>query len=96
MVTALGLLAGLLTTAAWLPQLRRTWRLGRADDVSWAYLVTFGVGIAGWTAYGIASSQVAVVVTNAATLALVLGLMRLKARPRCAVVVVAPVGTPLG
>lgn len=82
MIVALGLLAGLLTTAAWLPQLARTWRSGRADDISWAYLLVFGSGVATWLAYGVVDDQPAVVIANAATLVLVAGLIGLKAWPR--------------
>lgn len=78
MLVLLGLLAGTLTTGAWLPQLLRTWRRRNADDLSIAYLVTFGTGVAGWIAYGAASDQLAVLVTNAVTFALVAGLAGLK------------------
>ena len=76
----LGLLAGTLTTAAWLPQLLRTWRSRHADDVSKAYLLTFGIGVAAWLAYGIASGQLAVILANAVTLVLVASLVWLKLR----------------
>lgn len=84
MIVALGLLSGLLTTAAWLPQLVRTWRRGRADDLSYGYLIAFGTGVFGWFAYGVAADQPAVFVTNALTLSLVASLVVLKARPRTA------------
>ncbi len=81
MIVTLGLLSGLLTTSAWLPQLRRTFHRGTAEDISWAYLLTFGSGVMGWLAYGIADSQPAVTITNAVTLLLVAALVWLKARP---------------
>ena len=43
-LSLLGLLAGALTTGAWLPQLLRTWRRGSAEDISWPYLGVFGAG----------------------------------------------------
>ena len=79
-VATLGLLAGALTTAAWLPQLLRTWRRGSAEDLSWFYLVTFGTGVAGWLAYGLLTRDPAVLVANVVTLALVASLVGLKAR----------------
>lgn len=78
--TALGLVAGALTTGAWLPQLFRTWRLRRAGEISWGYLGVFGTGVAGWLAYGIIVSSIAIVLTNAVTLALLVVLVVLKAR----------------
>ena len=80
MIVAIGLLAGALTTGAWLPQLIKTWRLGRADEVSGAYLFTFGSGIVIWLVYGIIAGQVAVLVANAVTLALVSSLIVMKLR----------------
>ena len=53
MIITLGLLSGLLTTCAWLPQLLRTWRRGRADDISYTYLGIFAAGVLGWLAYGL-------------------------------------------
>ena len=50
MIITLGLLSGLLTTGAWLPQLLRTWRRGRADDISYSYLTVFAAGVLGWLA----------------------------------------------
>jgi MtN3 and saliva related transmembrane protein len=82
MIVLLGMASGILTTGAWLPQLRRTWRRGHADDISYGYLAAFGSGVVGWVVYGAASSQPAVLVTNGVTLALVVALTALKIRPR--------------
>ena len=78
-VATLGLLAGALTTAAWLPQLLRTWRRRSAGDLSWFYLVTFGTGVGGWLAYGLLTGDPAILLTNVVTLALVASLVVLKA-----------------
>ena len=40
----MGLLAGLLTTCCWIPQLRRSWHTRSTRDISWWYLVTLGGG----------------------------------------------------
>ena len=84
MIVTLGLLSGLLTTCAWLPQLLRTWRRGRADDISYAYLAVFAAGVLGWLAYGLLAEQPAVFAANVATLALIAALTALKTRPRLA------------
>jgi MtN3 and saliva related transmembrane protein len=77
-VVLVGLLAGALTTGAWLPQLWQTWRSRSAEDLSWAYLLTIATGFAAWLAYGLLAGDVAVVATNVVTLLLVLGLIGLK------------------
>jgi MtN3 and saliva related transmembrane protein len=81
-IVALGLLSGLLTTGAWLPQLLRTWRRGRADDISYGYLTAFAAGVLGWLAYGLLAAQPAVVVANLVTFTLIAALAVLKTRPR--------------
>ncbi|RKS80616.1 MtN3 and saliva related transmembrane protein [Motilibacter peucedani] len=77
-LSTLGLLAGALTTGAWLPQLARTWRRGSAEDISWPYLAAFGSGVVGWLVYGLLSADTAICVANGVTLALLVGLVLLK------------------
>ncbi len=67
----LGLVAGVLTTAAWLPQIARTWRSRSADDLSWPYLLVFSSGVALWLVYGVLSGDVPVLAANAVTIVLV-------------------------
>ena len=82
MIITLGLLSGLLTTCAWLPQLLRTWRRGRADDISYTYLAIFAAGVLGWLAYGLLAEQPAVFAANVVTFTLIAALALLKTRPR--------------
>ena len=82
MIIALGLMSGLLTTGAWLPQLLRTWRRGHADDISYLYLAVFATGVLGWLAYGLLAGQPAVVIANLVTFTLVAALVLLKTHPR--------------
>jgi len=76
--TTLGLIAGGLTTAAWLPQIARIWHLRRAEELSWGYLVVFGVGVSGWLAYGFMEAALAIILANAVTILLLLSLIVLK------------------
>jgi MtN3 and saliva related transmembrane protein len=52
-VTLIGTLAAVLTTACWLPQVLKTLRLGTADDFAWPYLGMLITGVVAWAAYGI-------------------------------------------
>ena len=81
MIITLGLLSGLLTTCAWLPQLLRTWRRGRADDISYTYLAVFAAGVLGWLAYGLVAEQPAVFAANVVTFTLIVALALLKTHP---------------
>jgi MtN3 and saliva related transmembrane protein len=75
-----GLAAGALTTGAWLPQIYRTWRVRSARDISWAYLLTFGLGVSTWAAYGVLGRDIALILWNAVSLAFVVGLLVIKRR----------------
>jgi MtN3 and saliva related transmembrane protein len=79
-MTLVGVLAGVLTTACWLPQVLRSWRTRSTDDLSWAYLATISAGVALWLVYGVLSAQLPVVLANAATSVALIALIGLKAR----------------
>lgn len=76
----LGLAAGILTTAAWLPQIARTWRSRSARDLSWPYLVVFASGVALWLVYGALTHDFPVLAANAITFVLVGSIVALKSR----------------
>jgi MtN3 and saliva related transmembrane protein len=76
--TLIGLLAGSLTTAAWLPQVARAFRTRSTRDFSWGWFAMFGTGVGIWLLYGFAAGAPAVIITNALTFLLVLGLGLLK------------------
>ncbi len=80
MIEVLGILSGCLTTLSWVPQLLRTRRSGKADDISGMYLLTFGTGVSSWIAYGVLKGDVAVIFANALTLILLLFLVGMKYR----------------
>ena len=80
MSTTVGLLAGLLTTGCWLPQLLRSWRTRSTGDISWTYLAVLTAGVGLWFVYGVMTDAVAVIATNVATVVALLTLATLKAR----------------
>ena len=77
-VTAIGYVAGTLTTISFLPQLIKTWRCKSAKEISWVMLLAFAVGVTLWLLYGIFLRSAPIIVANAATLALVLLILVLK------------------
>jgi MtN3 and saliva related transmembrane protein len=79
-VTVIGLVAGLLTTACWLPQVIRTWSRGESDQLSALYLISFSSGVSCWLAYGLSTGDVPLVLANAISLLLVSSLVVLKVR----------------
>jgi len=79
-VEIIGLVAGCLTTAAFLPQVMRTLRTGSARDFSALMLILFVAGVGLWLAYGLMAGLAAVVTANAATLLLTLPILWIKLR----------------
>lgn len=68
--TALGLLAGTLTTIAFVPQVPKTWRTRSTHDISLGMFAIFVTGVSIWIVYGLIIADIPVILTNVATLAL--------------------------
>lgn len=67
-ITALGLLAGTLTTIAFIPQLLKVWRSKSAKDISLNTLVIFNSGVFLWLIYGIYLQAIPIILANGLTL----------------------------
>ena len=65
-----GYFAAILTTAAFLPQLIKTLRTKKADDVSLLTLIMFLIGVGSWIIYGYAISSFPILMANIITLIL--------------------------
>lgn len=81
-ITALGLVAGTLTTLSFLPQVHKAWTTRRCDDLSMGMLLSFGAGVLLWVIYGLYLRAAPIILANVVTLALVLALIALKTRYR--------------
>jgi len=66
--TWIGLLAALLTTTAFLPQVLKIWRTRSADDISLTPFATFTTGVGLWLLYGRFARDVPLMTANAVTL----------------------------
>jgi MtN3 and saliva related transmembrane protein len=80
MIQWLGLLAGALTTASFIPQVLRTWKRRSGDDLSMTMLITFTTGVVAWLVYGVLSEQWPVIVANGVMLVLAVALLVMKYR----------------
>jgi MtN3 and saliva related transmembrane protein len=69
-VTLLGLLAGALTTVAFVPQVLKTWRTRSTTDISLGMFAILVAGIAAWLLYGALIGDLPLVLANAVTLLL--------------------------
>ena len=65
-----GYIAAVLTTAAFLPQLIKTLKTKKADDVSLVTLIMFIIGVLCWIIYGYQISSIPILLANLITLIL--------------------------
>ena len=77
-----GLVAGLLTTIAFVPQVLKIWRTRSAKDISLRAYVAFSIGVALWLVYGILKQEPPIILWNAVTLVLALAIVAMKLRFR--------------
>ncbi len=69
-VKILGLVAGTLTTIAFVPQVVKTYRSKSSKDLSLGMFTIFCMGTLGWLFYGILINDLPVMAANSITLAL--------------------------
>jgi MtN3 and saliva related transmembrane protein len=84
--TLVGLLAAVCTTASYYPQLKKCWETGRAGDLSLKMFATLATGVALWIVYGVLKDDLVIIVANAVSLVLLIGILyfRLRAPPQAA------------
>lgn len=66
LISAVGILAGLCTTIAFVPQVVKIWKQG-GRDLSYGMLAFYFAGVVLWLTYGIMLSALAIIIANAAT-----------------------------
>ncbi len=79
-IQLLGLVAGSFTTAAFIPQVVKTWKTRSAKDLSLGMFSIFCLGVVLWLVYGLLIMDIPVIVANVVTLLLASFLLFLKLR----------------
>ena len=74
----IGLIAGFLTTIAFVPQVIKSWRLKGVSDLSFIWLIIFNLGVFLWLIYGLLKNDFALIFANSITLCLAGSLLFLK------------------
>lgn len=74
----LGLLAGTLTTLAFVPQVIKIWKSKYTRDISLGMFAIFSVGVLLWLLYGIQIGSMPIVIANGITLGLALTILVFK------------------
>ena len=78
--TLLGIVAGSLTTLAFIPQVVRTWRTRSTHDISLAMFLLFSTGLVLWLIYGALIGSWPIIIANTVTLVLALIIIVFKIR----------------
>jgi MtN3 and saliva related transmembrane protein len=79
-VETLGMVAGTLTTIAFVPQVLKIYRTKSAKDVSYLMFSIFSTGIVFWLIYGILIRSTPIIAANVVTLTLSVIIIVLKIR----------------
>ncbi len=74
----IGLIAASLTTAAFVPQVYKTWKTKSVDELSLTMYLVFFTGIVLWVIYGIFINSLSIILANTITGLLVLLLIYFK------------------
>ena len=80
--TVIGFIAGTLTTVSFVPQVFKTFRTKRCDDLSWSMLLAFATGVFLWFVYGVLLHSAPIMLANLVTLLLLISLVVMKIRYR--------------
>jgi MtN3 and saliva related transmembrane protein len=68
--TFIGAAAAFCTTIANIPQLKKVWETGKADDLSLKMLLLLISGLALWIVYGVLRGDLVIITANAISIAL--------------------------
>ena len=82
LIDSIGLIAGLLTTTAFIPQVWKIYRTKSGKDISARMISLFTTGLVLWLIYGIILRSLPLILSNAVTLVLSVAIIALKIRYR--------------
>lgn len=77
-IEIIGLIAAVLTTAAFVPQVYKTWKTKDVKAISLTMFIAMFVGVTLWLIYGIYKNSLSMLVANSVTASLVLVIIVLK------------------
>lgn len=79
-ITVMGLLAGMCTTAAFLPQVVKIFRTRKTEDISLGMYIILTIGILLWILYGWLNGDVPLMLANGITFILASSILVMKLR----------------
>jgi MtN3 and saliva related transmembrane protein len=78
--TVIGLLAAFCTTVSYVPQLKKCWETGSADDLSLKMFSILAAGIALWIVYGVLQNDLVIIIANSVSFCLLMGILYFRLR----------------
>jgi MtN3 and saliva related transmembrane protein len=78
--TLIGLAAAFCTTVSYVPQLKKCWDTGSADDLSLRMFLTLTIGVTLWAFYGVLKADYVIILANGVSLGLLISILALKLR----------------
>lgn len=78
LIQVIGIVAGICTTIAFLPQVIKTWKSKSAKDLSLGMFSIFCLGVSLWLAYGVLIRDLPIILANGFTLILAGSLLYFK------------------
>jgi MtN3 and saliva related transmembrane protein len=78
--TLIGLIAAVGTTLSYVPQLKKCWETGKADDLSLKMFCILAFGVAMWVVYGVLKKDAVIILANSVSLCLLAGILFFKLR----------------
>lgn len=76
--TIIGIIAGTLTTIAFLPQVIKIYRMKDASELSMTTFSIFSLGVLFWLVYGILVHELPIILANSITLLLIISIIAMK------------------
>jgi lactoylglutathione lyase len=70
LVKIIGFISAILTTAAFLPQVLKSWKSGSTEDLSPVMFALFTLGVTGWLFYGLFTKDMPIILANGVTVCL--------------------------
>jgi MtN3 and saliva related transmembrane protein len=80
LATIVGLVAAFCTTAAFVPQVVRTWKSRSTKDISLGMFVFYALGIFAWLVYGVLIGDLPLIASNGVTFVLSVIMLGFKLR----------------
>jgi MtN3 and saliva related transmembrane protein len=78
LLNVIGILAGTLTTASFVPQAIKIWQTKSAKDVSLGMFFVLATGVGLWVVYGIMAGALPIILANSVTFVLAAVIIALK------------------